>query len=435
MVHQATFVRPTLRVAIDLLLLVALCLALFALTTSAQAQPAQQRFDSAQSAADALVLAARSSDTSKLRRILGAGARHVLSSGDAQQDERTRAEFVAAAEAGMRVDVQNDDRAVLLLGATEWPLPFPLVREGDQRWRFDTRAGLQEFLDRQIGANELAAIEVVRAYVDAQREYVLRDHTRNGLLEYAQHLVSSVGQRDGLYWPTEDGEAPSPLGAALGAADTHSLRGVSQQALAYHGYRFRILRSQGPSAPGGAFSYVVNGRMIGGFAMVAYPARWKVSGVMSFIVNHDGVVFSRNLGAKTASIASKMAHFDPSAGWKVESAGAQVLSTSGLPLLGTSWQLAAPERLAKSPQLQFLEGGRLAGSDGCNRLIGSYVLIGDTVTFGKLASSRMACAAMQGRDTAFTAALARVTHWRVKGRKLVMSAEDAVVLEFTALAP
>ena len=142
-------------------------------------QPTQQRFDSAQSAADALVLAARASDTTKLRRILGAGVRQVLSSGDAQQDERTRAEFVAAAEAGMRVDVRSDDHAVLLLGLTEWPLPFPLVRGGNQRWRFDTRAGLQEFLDRQIGTNELVAIEVVRAYVDAQREYVLRDHTRN----------------------------------------------------------------------------------------------------------------------------------------------------------------------------------------------------------------------------------------------------------------
>ena len=315
----------------------------------------------------------------------------------------------------------------MLLGQRAWPLPFPLMRDTQGQWHFDTEAGLREFLNRQIGANELDAMEAVRAYVDAQREYVLRDRNRNGLLEYAQSLVSTEGQRDGLYWPVEPGQPPSPLGSALGVAEARLLRPSNESPQPYHGYFFRVLTAQGPAAPGGALDYRVGTRLIGGFALVAYPARWGVSGVMTFIVNHQGVVYSRNLGKDTARIASSMLRYDPVPGWKLEPAAEAGGSTS--PLVGTNWRLSSPSNDSRTaPSLQLSSEGRVAGGDGCNRLVGSYTLDGDRIRFLPLAASRMSCSAMNGRDADFQRAVMETAQWRISGSELQLLAEDGRLL-------
>ena len=387
----------------------------------------QAGFSAPQEAAQALVQAARDNDTMTLRRILGPGAGRVIASGDAVQDERTRLEFLAAASEAVATESKSANKAIVLLGQRAWPLPFPLMRDTQGQWHFDTRAGLVEFLDRQIGANELGAMEAVRAYVDAQREYVLRDRNRNGLLEYAQSLISTEGQRDGLYWPVEPGQPPSPLGAALGVAEVRSLRTSNESPQPYNGYFFRVLTAQGTAAPGGALDYRVGTRLIGGFALVAYPARWGVSGVVTFIVNHQGVVYSRNLGKDTARIASSMLRYDPGPGWRLESAAEGDGTNS--PLLGINWRLSSPSNDSRTaPSLQLTSEGRVAGGDGCNRLFGSYTLDGDRIRFLPLAASRMACSAMNGRDADFQRAVMETAQWRISGSELQLLAEDGRLL-------
>ena len=405
-----------------------LCLLLAAgVVMSAEATPAsessQARFSAPQEAAQALVQAARDNNPMVLRRILGPGAGRVIASGDTVQDERTRLEFLAAADEAVAIEPLSADKAIVLLGQRAWPLPFPLMRDAQGRWHFDTRAGLREFFDRQIGTNELGAMEAVRAYVDAQREYVLRDRNRNGLLEYAQSLISTEGQRDGLYWPVEPGQPPSPLGAALGVAEVRSLRPSNEPPQAYHGYFFRVLTAQGFAAPGGAFDYRVGTRLIGGFALVAYPARWGVSGVVAFIVNHQGVVYSRNLGKDTARIATSMLQYDPGPGWRLETAAEA--GSSNTPLVGNNWRLTSPSSGSRTaPGLQLSSEGRVAGSDGCNRLVGSYTLDGDRISFLPLAASRMSCSAMHGRDADFQRAVMETAQWRISGSELQLLSED-----------
>jgi hypothetical protein len=188
-------------------------------------------------------------------------------------------------------------------------------------WHFDSRSGAKEILNRRIGRNELSAAQVCLAYVDAQREYVLKDRDNDGLLEYAQELISAPGKRDGLYWQTAQGEPPSPLGPLVAKARSEGYgEAHSNSAQPYHGYLFKILTAQGPNAGGGAYDYVVDGRMIGGFALVAWPARWRASGVMTFVVNHDGVVYSKTLGPQTPAMVARMARFDPDPTWTKESA-------------------------------------------------------------------------------------------------------------------
>ena len=405
---------------------------------SVEAAPAsessQAKFSTPQEAAQALVQAARDNNPMALRRILGPGAGRVIASGDALQDERTRLEFLAAAGEAVATESLSADKAIVLLGQRAWPLPFPLMRDAQEQWHFDTRAGLREFLDRQIGANELGAMEAVRAYVDAQREYVLRDRNRNGLLEYAQSLISTEGQRDGLYWPVEPGQPPSPLGAALGVAEVRSLKPSNESPQPYHGYFFRVLTAQGPAAPGGALDYRVGTRLIGGFALVAYPARWGVSGVVAFIVNHQGVVYSRNLGKDTARIATSMLRYDPGPGWKLEPAAEAGISNSRL--VGTNWRLMSPSNGSRTaPSLQFSSEGRVVGSDGCNRLVGSYTLDGDRIGFLPLAASRMSCSAMNGRDANFQRAVMETAQWRISGSQLQLLAEDGRLLLRLERAP
>jgi hypothetical protein len=205
----------------------------------------------------------------------------------------------------------------LVIGNHDWPFPIPIVRKGET-WVFDTMAGKEEMLNRRIGRNELNTIQTCQAYVDSQREYALKDRDGDGLLEYAQKFRSTAGKKDGLYWQAMEGEEQSPLGefAARAVKEGYTSKKPGDNPVPYHGYFYKILKAQGKNAPGGAYDYVVKGSMIGGFALVAYPAEYGNSGVMTFIVNHDGVVYEKDLGKDTAKIASTMTKYDPEKTWK-----------------------------------------------------------------------------------------------------------------------
>jgi len=274
------------------------------------AAPVQQTvFTSPEAAVTALVAATRANSTGKLVKILGSDGGKLIRSGDPVADKEGRAKFVAAYTQQHELD-KSADRVTLVVGDDHWPLPIPIVRQG-KAWRFDTRAGEQEILARRIGRNELSTIEVCRAYVDAQREYASIDRNGDGILEYAQKFTSAKGKHDGLYWPVKQGEPESPVGPLVASAHAEGYK-----RLPYHGYYYKILNGQGKNASGGAYSYMAKGRMIGGFALAAYPAEWSNSGIMTFLVNQDGVVYEKNLGPKTESIARGMRVFNPDDSWK-----------------------------------------------------------------------------------------------------------------------
>ena len=277
---------------------------------------AQKTFGSPEEAAKALVAAVGKGNLKEMQAILGPGSKALVQSGDAVADRRGRERFVRAYEESSKVERQGDAKAVLLIGKDDWPMPIPIVK-GKDGWRFDTLQGKEEVLNRRIGRNELSTVQAMLAYVDAQREYYLRNPQGDKLLHYAQKFGSAKGKRDGLYFPTKAGEPPSPLGplyaSAKAAGYTKAGNGMPTP---YHGYRYRILKGQGPDAPGGAYDYVAQGRMIGGFALVAWPAAYGSSGVMTFIVNHDGVVYEKDLGPETATAAGKITRFNPDKSWK-----------------------------------------------------------------------------------------------------------------------
>lgn len=262
---------------------------------------AQEAFPSPDAAFATLVDGLARHDDAEVRRALGTGYAKALPLGNHFESDRT--DFLAAWARGHRVE-RSGNTAHLVL-ADGWSLPLPVVMR-DGAWHFDLAAAASEMQVRRIGRNELAAINAMYAYVDAQRDYATADRNGDGLLEYAKRIISRPGQHDGLFWPTAEDEAPSPAGPLLDTADL---------ADGYHGYRFRILQGQGAAADGGARSYVRNGRMTDGFALVAWPARYGDTGVMTFIVNHDGTVYQRDLGAATASAAANIARFDPAKGW------------------------------------------------------------------------------------------------------------------------
>jgi hypothetical protein len=275
----------------------------------------QKNFESPEAGVDALLEAVKSNDQTMLHSILGPHSRKLVSSGDEIADAQNREAFIKAYSDANKIVLESDTMATLVIGNDQWPLPIPLVRSGGG-WRFDARQGEKEILARRIGANELAAIQVCLAIVDAEQEYAVQDLDGDGVPHYAAKFVSTPGNHDGLYWETQADETPSPLGPLLAAAANEGYAKSEPKALApYHGYYYKILTSQGPHAPGGAYDYVVKGTMIGGFAVLAFPARYGASGVMSFIVNHEGVVYERNLGRKTAELAAKITSFNPDASW------------------------------------------------------------------------------------------------------------------------
>ena len=287
------------------------------------AAPKQKTFAAPEEAVKALVEALKVKDTKALSALFGPGSQDLVASGDPVADASRRQQFVGLYEQKNRLEPVGTDKVVLYVGNDDWPLPIPLVKEG-AAWRFDTAAGREELLARRIGANELNTIQACLAYVDAQREYVLKDRDRDGLLGYAQQFVSNPGKKNGLYWEAKAGEEPSPLGPPFGVAQEKGYRPGKPggRPTPYFGYYYRILKAQGPHAPGGGYDYMVKGKMIGGFALVASPARYGSSGIMTFLVNHDGVVYQKDLGKNTERIAGAMKTFDPDDTWKkVEAAG------------------------------------------------------------------------------------------------------------------
>jgi hypothetical protein len=278
----------------------------------------QAAYESPERAGQALIAAVRSGETSEILRVLGESARPVVESGDAVDDSNRRNEFIAAYTAAHRWVSETPEVSTLIVGGEDWTFPFPLVNQ-DDGWRFDTTIGIEEILDRRIGENELAAIQASLAYVDAQREYYWSNPDGAPMLHYARSLVSTPGQKDGLFWETSEDEAPSPLGELFAAAraEGYLLDGAARP-VPYYGYHFRMLTAQGEHAAGGAYDYLVGDRLIGGFGLVAYPAERGTSGVMTFIVNHDGVVYSKDLGNDTAKLATEMTRFDPDPSWKRE---------------------------------------------------------------------------------------------------------------------
>jgi hypothetical protein len=286
-----------------------------ALPLAATAAP-QQTFATPEAAVDALMAALKADSDAAMLSIFGDDYKHLIIQDDRAAASATRAKVFASMQTLRVLRESGPDRRLLLIGDEAWPLPIPIVRNGD-RWRFASELGADEILNRRIGANERNAIYVLRAFVDAQRTFAAVDRDGDGVRQYARKLASTPGKRDGLYWTADPakGEEMSPFGPLIAESAAY----LEGHAVGdpYRGYRFRILTRQGAYAAGGAYDYLINGRLIGGFAMVAYPAEWGETGVMSFIVNHNGKIFEKNLGKDSAVVGAKMTAFDPGPGWKV----------------------------------------------------------------------------------------------------------------------
>jgi Protein of unknown function (DUF2950) len=307
MQHKSLFSRFTLPFAVMAL----------AASVSASAPDAGQRtFASPKEAAQALLAAAEAGDVSALSAIFGQGAGEILNSGDAVQDKNNVGRFVKRAKQSLheRIDPANAGRASLLIGPDNFPFPIPLVRSAG-RWHFDTPSGKAEILARRIGSNELDAIAASKAYVEAQHDYASEDRNKNGIPEYARKLISSPGKRDGLFWPGSDAP-PTAFAEGVKRAQSEGYRKEGDTPVPHHGYYFRILLAQGPKARGGALDYIQHGSMIGGFALVAWPAEHGVSGVKTFLVNQDGVIYEKDLGPLTSATAEAMTAFDPDSSWR-----------------------------------------------------------------------------------------------------------------------
>ena len=298
-----------------LVIIFAITLISFGFYQRADAQ--QKTFKSPEDSVKSLIEAVRAHDTKEVLAIFGPEGKEIISTGDKVQDRATGERFIKAYDEMNKLEKETDSKVILVIGNEEWPFPIPIVKKGET-WRFDTKAGKEELLNRRIGRNELDTIQTCLAYVDAQREYALKDQDGDGLLAYAQKFWSTKGKKDGLYWEAKEGEEQSPvgLGAARAVREGYTPRKPGDKPSPFHGYFYKILKAQGKNAPGGAYDYVVKGKMMGGFGLVAYPSEYGASGVMTFIVNHDGVVYEKDLGAKTANIANAMTKFNPDQTWK-----------------------------------------------------------------------------------------------------------------------
>ncbi|MGA7238731.1 MAG: DUF2950 domain-containing protein [Bryobacteraceae bacterium] len=281
--------------------------------TPAVSSAGARLFDTPQQAADALVNSAEKFDVPALTEIFGPAGDDVVFTGEFGRDRKRAADFAAEAreKTKVSVDPKNRNRAFVLVGNEDWPFPVPLVKSGE-KWFFDSKAGRQEMLYRRIGANELDAIAICRGYVDAQDEYALEPRTGYDINQYAQRIVSTPGKQDGLAWKNSDGTWGGPIGENIARAIE---QGYTTGARPYHGYFFKILKGQGPAAPLGEMDFMMKGVMIGGFALVASPAEYKVTGVRTFMVSHDGVVYEKDLGPKTLDQFKKMDRFNPDASW------------------------------------------------------------------------------------------------------------------------
>ena len=275
----------------------------------------QKSFPSPEAGVQALIEAAKNNDTKTMLQILGPEAQSFINTGDPVSDRTSRERFVQSYEEAHTLVQSGDTKVILQVGQDAWPFPIPLVK-GSTSWRFDTKEGKEEILNRKIGRNELDVIQVCLAYVDAQREYYMRNPQGDVLLQYASKFMSTPGKRDGLYWATMADEPPSPWGLLVARARGEGYKREGSKPIPYHGYYYKMLTGQGPNAPDGAYDYVVRGKMIGGFAMVAYPAQYGSSGITTFIVNHDGVVYQKDLGPNTTAMAQSMTKFDPDETWE-----------------------------------------------------------------------------------------------------------------------
>jgi hypothetical protein len=298
------------------LLAATLSLTFITLSGSAWAVTAAQKsFASPEQAAQELVAAVKANDVAEMLAILGPDGKEIVSTGDEVADKSARERFVRAFETFNGLEME-DAKATLIVGAEGWPLPIPMVKRGES-WLFDTRQGKEEVLDRMIGRNELGVIEACQEYVDAQREFARTDWNNDGVLEYAQKLISDKGKRNGLYWEAAEDEITSPLGPFFAGAvqEGYSARKPAEKRSPFRGYFFKILKSQGKHAPGGAYDHVINDHMVAGFALVAYPAQYGSSGIMTFIVNQNGAIYQKDLGKNSAKIAEGTSKFDPDKTW------------------------------------------------------------------------------------------------------------------------
>jgi hypothetical protein len=301
---------------------IAACSLLLAVSLAAASKPAQttgKTYAKPDDAVAALATAANAHDREALRAIFGPASDELISVDEVQMTNDVK-EFTAALNQARRIIHPTESTAILEVGKDRWPFPIPLVKKEGQ-WFFDTEAGKEEVLNRRVGRNELSTLKCARGYVEAQREYATRDHRGNDVLQYAQKLISSSGKKDGLYWPPELNGEISPLGPLVAEAQAEGYgkpaAGESAKPRPFHGYCYKILTRQGKSAPGGKYDYVINGNMIGGFALVAYPAQYGESGVMTFIVNQRGRVYEKNLGPNTAKVAAAMQEYDPDSTWMI----------------------------------------------------------------------------------------------------------------------
>lgn len=301
-------VMTAMKISIWVLLLVVL-----AWSTSAQTMIATKAkaFPTAEEAANALVDAAEKYDETELLQILGPDSYDIIHTGEPARDREVAKQFAEQARVKMNVaQPKNSRRAFLNIGDDEWPFPVPIVK-GPAGWSFDTKAGRMEILYRRVGSNELNAIQICRGYVEAQHEYALIKKTA-GVNQYAQRIISTPGQQDGLAWQNPDGSWDGPIGEKVAQAIA---KGYSSRTEPFHGYFFKVLKGQGPAAPLGELDFVVKGVMIGGFALIAFPAQYRVSGVQTFMVSHDGVVYQKDLGPKTVDIAGAIDRFNPDKTW------------------------------------------------------------------------------------------------------------------------
>jgi hypothetical protein len=299
---------------------VACCILVTALPTpqtiaaTAVATQPQKTFATAQQAADAMILAVKSDDVAALLEIFGPAGKDFVSTGDDVQDKNSRASFAALAQEKMHVDTDphNPNRAIVSVGNEDWPAPVPIVKQAG-KWHFDSKAGRTEILDRRIGANELDAIQICRGYVEAQEEYASEIRDDSGINQYAQRIISTAGKHDGLAWRNPDSSPGGPVGEEIAKAIQE---GYTNKAEPYRGYYFKVLKGQGPAARLGQLDYTIEGVMIGGFALVAWPAEYRVTGVQTFIVSYDGVVYQKDMGADSEKIAAAMERYNPDKTWR-----------------------------------------------------------------------------------------------------------------------